>query len=342
MEQKQEIRSLWSLCFDDTEAFKDFYFERRYKENENFCLHRDGKVIAALQVIPYSMGGWSHYIPTGYVSGACTHPDYRGQGVMRNLMTKTMETMYQHVNPLMTLIPATESLFSFYERLGFSPIFRNEEKELNVTDLQKELSCEVREIEKWTPALESFMQEGLCRRGFAVLHQTSEDWADILTDLHLDNGSVWVAESIKGEIWGVLLAIPREDGCLQVKDWICSEEGKHCTNTLFAVAAEQRGCTRITYSEVPVYGGQGKACGMARVIHAYWLLKHFAKEYPGEEFSLELKDELIPKNNSYYTISEGTCVKSDYLFEVDYRFDAAGLTDFLFGQEGASLSLMLD
>ena len=47
---KREVMELWRVCFDDTEEFIQFYFDKKYKE-ENALVYWDeqGAAIAALQ-----------------------------------------------------------------------------------------------------------------------------------------------------------------------------------------------------------------------------------------------------------------------------------------------------
>ena len=77
MTTKDEVKTLWKLCFNDSDEFTDLYFKMRYKDEVNRVIREDGKIISALQMIPYPMTFCGEVISTSYISGACTHPDYR-------------------------------------------------------------------------------------------------------------------------------------------------------------------------------------------------------------------------------------------------------------------------
>ena len=77
MTTKDEVKTLWKLCFNDSDEFTDLYFKMRYKDEVNRVIREDGKIISALQMIPYPMTFCDEVISTSYISGACTHPDYR-------------------------------------------------------------------------------------------------------------------------------------------------------------------------------------------------------------------------------------------------------------------------
>ena len=67
----------------------------RYKDEVNRVIREDGKIISALQMIPYPMTFCDEVISTSYISGACTHPDYRKHGAMKRLLKETHRCMYE-------------------------------------------------------------------------------------------------------------------------------------------------------------------------------------------------------------------------------------------------------
>ena len=51
---KEQVRILWDKCFtEEDKRFVDFYFEKRYNEDDNIFIERDNKVVSALQLISY-------------------------------------------------------------------------------------------------------------------------------------------------------------------------------------------------------------------------------------------------------------------------------------------------
>lgn len=94
MSVKEQVRMLWATCFHDSEAFMDLYFGCRYADSLNEYMESDGKVIAALQRVPYWLTYEGMNVPVAYVSGACTHPTYREQGVMRKLLAQAHQSMF--------------------------------------------------------------------------------------------------------------------------------------------------------------------------------------------------------------------------------------------------------
>ena len=63
-QEKEQVKSLWKRCFHDSEAFVDFYFTERYNDAVSRTLYHEGKVVAALQAIPYPMTFYGDTIAT--------------------------------------------------------------------------------------------------------------------------------------------------------------------------------------------------------------------------------------------------------------------------------------
>ena len=108
---REKVRKLWKLCFSDSKEFVDMYFHLRYNSEVNVAIESGDEVIAALQMLPYPMTFCGSEVPTAYVSGACTHPDYRSRGVMRELLSQAFGRMYRNDVAFSTLIPAEPWLF---------------------------------------------------------------------------------------------------------------------------------------------------------------------------------------------------------------------------------------
>ena len=93
MIDKQQVVDLWQECFNDSEAFVQLYFSTKYTE-ENTLVHiENGKVLSALQMLPYSMTCWGRELRISYISGASTWPEARGRGLMKDLLTEAFRIM---------------------------------------------------------------------------------------------------------------------------------------------------------------------------------------------------------------------------------------------------------
>ena len=188
---KEEVKKLWNLCFGDDEAFTELYFSKRYSDEVNLAIEENGNIISALQILPYPMTFSREIISTGYISGACTHPDHREKGAMKRLLLKSFARMQDNEVPLTTLIPAEEWLFSYYSKMGYTPIFEYSNKTFTVEELKPSSEYTV---SKYTsqPFLQEeayfFFDENIKKRPCCIQH-SFDDFLVIMDDLKLGSGS---------------------------------------------------------------------------------------------------------------------------------------------------------
>ena len=120
---KQQVIDLWRLSFNDTEEFIRLYFDRVYKEENTLVIEKDGQVVSALQMLPYTMTYYGTEISVAYISGACTLPSMRGKGLMRQLIQNAFEEMKYRSVAVTALIPADPWLFDYYREQGYTEVF---------------------------------------------------------------------------------------------------------------------------------------------------------------------------------------------------------------------------
>ncbi len=91
-----------------------------------FFIQKDGKIISQLFVIDAELNGGA----VGYIYAAATDKAYRKQGLMQSLIEKA-KSYYS----ALALRPASEELYSYYEKFGFKTAFYN--KVINSIETEK-------------------------------------------------------------------------------------------------------------------------------------------------------------------------------------------------------------
>ena len=176
---KQKIREMWKICFNDSEKFMDLYFSEKYR-NENTLIYFEGnQAVASLQILPYQFTFCNEEIPVSYISGACTLPEYRNRGIMNKLLPAAFELMYERKIPLSILIPAKPWLYDYYARYGYEKVFSADKNEIPLlTILQNsgnDLDIAYAKFDKL------FRQKDFC------VQKTKADFVTIVRDAELDN-----------------------------------------------------------------------------------------------------------------------------------------------------------
>jgi GNAT superfamily N-acetyltransferase len=114
-----ELKLIWKESFHDDDAYIDFYYENRFKGENTLVWLENERAVSMLTLMPAFLHESSGRKKVFYIYAVSTLPSYRGKGISSLLL--------QHANRItdgMTiLVPATESLFNFYERNGYQPNF---------------------------------------------------------------------------------------------------------------------------------------------------------------------------------------------------------------------------
>lgn len=306
---KELLKSLWRTCFNDTEAFVDLYFDRRYRDDLTMTVSEGDRPIAALQMIPYPMTYPGGLLRTSYISGACTHPDARNRGVMKRLLNDTLQRMYEEGVHVSTLIPAEEWLFGYYQRFGYEALFNYAEEEVSVAELARlypDGICEndlsiVEETSLDAGETYPYFNRQMNLRACCIQH-TPEDYGLILADHYLGHGRVFAAKS-GGQVCGLLFCLPEKEGAVRVKEGFY--DSRRIQALLLKEAALQMHAATLRCVVPPHSQHSGLRLGMARVINAQEALSAYAANNPQLLLSLCVKDPIIGANNACYTLSGG-------------------------------------
>lgn len=336
MTTKDEVKALWKLCFTDSDEFTDLYFKMRYKDEINRVVREDGKIVSALQTIPYPMTFCGGVIPTSYISGACTHPDYREHGAMRRLLKETHRRMYEEGILLASLIPAEEWLFGYYAKSGYAPAFGYAVEQVRRDGLHPSAGCRVEVCESPGAEHYHYFDSRMRGRRSCILH-SHEDFLVVMADLHLGNGKLLIAREAD-EIVGMAFTV-MDGGTLYIKELLADTDAVR---------------DALLYDAAYIYKVQAMEClvpssghplflGMARVICVEKMLRLFARRYPALELYLFVEgDEVIPENNGYYTVKDGICLR-ERMYGKEYQSCTLGrVVRMLLEAEQPYMSLMLN
>lgn len=126
------VRSMWKICFGDTEEFMNLYFTQKYRNYNTLIYFEKNKPVASLQMLPYNIRFYGEIIPLYYLAGLCTLPEFRNKGYMGKLIKRSFEVMQDRSIPLAILIPAEDWLFTYYAKYGFETTFEKSDENINL------------------------------------------------------------------------------------------------------------------------------------------------------------------------------------------------------------------
>ena len=369
---KNETRVLWDKCFsEEDKRFVDFYFEKRYNENDNIFIEKDGKVVSALQLISYPFSYYGKTIGCSYLSGCCTDPDYRSQGLMNDLIIKALKQAKNNGACFAALIPASESLFNYYAGTNFVTTFDYSKIRINlsqqvnettsqqvsnsvISDFQQLIANSQQPTADFYEVYEYFNNKMRARN--CCIQHNEYDFKVITDDLVLFDNHLLVAKYGE-DICGLAFCYLR-NGEIYIKDVFA--ESSAIFSDLITAATQWFRVTespshRVTKSESvslpesvsvsesvsinilipPVAGQKTHRLGMARLIDAETMLRLYAMSHPKMKMEISLVDTILPENNGTYYINNGTLDKKNSIGT--NVVDIEQLTQALFGYKTETL-----
>lgn len=311
-ERLEQVRRLWAHCFSDGPDFVALYFRLRYRDSNTLTVDDgQGRVLSAMQLLPYPMTYLGHDLRTEYVSGACTHPDYRRRGLMSGLLTDALHVMRSRGTAMATLIPAHSGLFAYYARLGFATAFHTGGQLVRPGAATADEGHVV-----YASADDREAYRYLCReqrrRPCAVLH-TEDDWAVICADLELCDGRVATLRSATdGGIEALAVVYPMASGSPSAtgRTYRVEElpaDSPRLADRLLRLLARDLMADTFIVGTRPIDGARRLALGMARIVDVPTVLRLFAATHTAAHHRWHVVDPQLAANTAYYDIADGHC-----------------------------------
>lgn len=119
----KELYFHWKEVFEfDDHGSIDGYFQHVFKPENCYVYLRDNQIIGSLMVHPKEMVLHGKIINVAYIVGVYTLPDYRHQGVMKDLMNHVVKELeYRYV---LTVTQAYNP--NLYKQFGFEEVYQQQ------------------------------------------------------------------------------------------------------------------------------------------------------------------------------------------------------------------------
>ncbi len=118
---KEDALRLYKIAFpDDSDDFAEGFINKFFDKSCHY-LTDNGRLVSMLFAFDATITANGKKLQAYYVYAVATLPEYRGQGMIRRLMSSLEEKGL----PLV-IKPSSRELFAFYEKLGFKTAFYND------------------------------------------------------------------------------------------------------------------------------------------------------------------------------------------------------------------------
>ena len=143
-----DIISVWNESFGDSEDDIRFFLDSRYIPENTVVYEHGGKIVSVL----FLLDGYMHIngadYPSYYLYAACTLIEFRGKGIMAQMLSFAKSLSESRNKNFIVLKPGEKSLFGYYEKFGYKTVFSNKIVEINdfhhnqITAINKNITCE--------------------------------------------------------------------------------------------------------------------------------------------------------------------------------------------------------
>lgn len=126
-DQIHMLLPLWKEAFGEWNGFWELFLETAFSPGRCRCITQQGKIVASLCWLDVQCGGEK----MAYIYAVVTDPACRGQGLCRRLMEDTHGYLAENGYTAVLLVPAQESLWDLYQKLGYRDCTRISEFSCN-------------------------------------------------------------------------------------------------------------------------------------------------------------------------------------------------------------------
>ncbi len=130
----ENLKALWQTAFDDSIESLDYFFENTVSPQRVMAIYEYNKPVSVLYMLESEIIISEKKYSAYYIYAVCTHPDFRGKGLMKSLFKELFNVAKSRNIDYLFLVPEEKSLFKVYEKLGFEIGFSYSQKEVSKID----------------------------------------------------------------------------------------------------------------------------------------------------------------------------------------------------------------
>ena len=341
--EMDKVENLWDYCFEKKDsAFFDFYF-KKYCQNENVIgAFFNNKLAAMVHLNPYNISLYDRSFSTSYLVGVATAPDFRGKGLMKNILMAALSAAKLKDQSFVLLMPSAPGVYLPY---GFSYCYNKLSYNMPVKEVlshfknQREYDIEFNTSNSYLIFDKIYNHAMIELDGF--VKRTENEWK-VLLDSNEAEGGYAVTLKNDEEYLAYMIYVVK-DGAFNViellgktqkaKEALLNFTGQHfsqCESVLWQMP--QNDLTYLKIRETN-YFPTLKPFMMARLIDPIKAFEDAKIAYENIDIIIKITDSLLQENNTNFLLKSknklAVLEKTD--IEYDITMDISSLTQLFFG-----------
>lgn len=299
MTDTDAVRQLFCSSFHESPEWVDCFFTHAYREENALVRYVDSQPASCLLLEPYSFKIGNATVSMSYLSCAATAPRFRSHGLMSRLITDALHRASGCGSAFVALIPASERLYFFYDRFGFSTVFYTRPQRYTS---QHCFTTDDSYIQA-SPTFEAFNALET-QRACTVIH-SCRNFDNIVADTRLSGGQIISLSAISDGTPAAMLFANIASTHITVRELLSVSQ--QAQQSALACLRGVAGHKPIVVDTAPcgdsTIGLHSR--GMIRITDALTLFRAIASQSPDTNQIIRLHDPLIESNNGVFAISGG-------------------------------------
>lgn len=335
---RESAYKLWSQCFTDSSSYIEYYFSQRFKKENYILVERDGNIMGGMHCNPYFMNFYGDIKKTYYLVAIGTYPEYRGEGVLKELMDNFFQRCQVEGVREVFLLPINPEIYSYY---GFSYTHYLKSYKISLKNVKginhKGFKiCELKE--KKSKILEYINRENM--KFQSSLIKSSEEFSTYVDELNFEGGHLYYLEDSNGDILGTF-SYNVQGNDLILKD-LYFENSEVLEKVLYFISTFKEYYKNLKIDtdinqELESYFSNRKELEiktipfmMTKIIDIESALKIFFLKNNFPDVKLKIYDN-YRKKIDYYTWKDGKITVENNISDCDIETDRQSLTSLLYG-----------
>ncbi|MGL5577807.1 MAG: GNAT family N-acetyltransferase, partial [Fusobacteriaceae bacterium] len=334
---RESAYKLWSQCFTDSSSYIDYYFSRKFKMENYILVERDKNIMGGMHCNPYSMSFYGEIKKSYYLVAIGTYPEYRGEGILKELMESFFERCREEGVREVFLAPINPEIYSRY---GFSYTHYLQRYEITLEKVigKNHENLKIHEVKNENSEVLNYINRE--NRNFtSSLIKSQEEFSSYIEELNFEGGHIYWIENSSGEIEGTFSYIPQESS-IYMRDLFF--KNSDIFNKILYFISSFRGyyenlkIETFKGQDLETYFSNRKELEiktipfiMTKIIDLDSALRVFFEKGEIDEINLKIWDS-YEKRTDYYRWNQGR-ISSGYEGECDLEIDRDSLTSLLYG-----------
>lgn len=192
LSDEADLRALWKQVFGDSDEFIDLFFRNRYSVDSALVYRQAGRITSMIFFPGYDFKYGENFGRLGYICGAATLPDFRGRGIMSELLLGAFDEMKNRGDDFSALIPASDSLYVYYAKFGYHDFFYRKRYVVKRSAAAGVLSYGLVAEGDFDRIYEIY-SEAVTQLPTAVIH-SKETYGSVVDEFRLSGGEVYLSD----------------------------------------------------------------------------------------------------------------------------------------------------